>query len=92
MTIVGSIVAWLLARIQKRTDANTPGTPSVQEIWKRQDSMERAFRASLTLLVEVVEQHAEPGKLKLNAAAIKTLRESDYMPSELEEILTNNKE
>jgi hypothetical protein len=89
-TIVGSTIAWFLARIQKRTDANTPGTPTVQEIWKRQDSMERALDASLVLLGQSVKQHDEPAKLVFSKAAVKTLRDTGFMPPELEDVLSEN--
>lgn len=70
--------------------SGAPGAPTVQQVWERQDTMERAFKAALVLLGESIEQHAEPAKLKLSKAAIHTLRESGYMPAELEDVLTEN--
>ncbi|QCW22294.1 hypothetical protein SEA_LUNA18_26 [Microbacterium phage Luna18] len=90
--LMGFITSSLTARRARQDHiraSGTPGVPTVQEIWIRQDKMERAFKASLTLLGEVVEQHADPGSLKLSKAAIRTLRESGYMPSELEDVLTD---
>ncbi len=88
--LTGIITSLFAARRERMKDARasaTPGVPTVQEIWIRQDNMERAFKASLILLGEAVEQNENPGKLKFNKAAIKTLRESGYMPIELENIL-----
>ncbi|QWS69691.1 membrane protein [Microbacterium phage WilliamStrong] len=87
--IVTSLFAARRARQDHVRASATPGAPTVQQVWERQDKMERAFKASLTLLGEVVEQHADPGSLKLSKAAIKTLRDSGYMPSELEDVLTD---
>lgn len=90
--ITGIVTSVLQARREREKavrDSATPGVPTVQEIWLRQDKMERAFKASLVLLGESVEQHADPGKLVFSKTAIKTLRESGYMPSELEDVLTD---
>ncbi|QGH73987.1 membrane protein [Microbacterium phage Hiddenleaf] len=89
--LTGIITSVFTARRERQKavrDSSTPGVPTVQEIWVRQDNMERAFKASLVLLGESVEQHENPGKLKFNKAAIRTLRESGYMPTELEDVLT----
>lgn len=88
----GFITSVLQARREKKQHARasgTPGVPTVQEIWQRQDKMERAFKASLVLLGEVVEQHDDPSKLILSKAAIQTLREGGYLPPELEDVLTD---
>jgi predicted AAA+ superfamily ATPase len=88
--LTGVVTSTLAARRERAKDARDsarPGVPTVQEIWLRQDNMERAFKASLILLGESVEQHENPGKLIFNKAAVRTLRESGYMPSELEEVL-----
>lgn len=90
--LTGIITSALQAKREERKavrDSATPGVPTVQEIWQRQDLMERAFKASLVLLGESVEQHDNPGRLVFNRAAIKTLRDSGYMPSELEDVLNN---
>lgn len=90
--LTGIITGVLQARRERakaERDASTPGVPTVQEIWQRQDLMERAFKASLVLLGESVEQHDNPGALVFNRAAVKTLRESGFMPSELEDVLAD---
>lgn len=85
--ILTSVLTARRERQKAERDARTPGVPTVQEIWLRQDTMERAFKASLVLLGESVEQHNNPGDLVFNQAAVKTLRDSGYMPSELEDVL-----
>ena len=85
--VVTSLFAARRERIKDARDSARPGVPTVQEIWIRQDNMERAFKASLVLLGESVDQHENPGRLVFNKAAVKTLRESGYMPSELEDVL-----
>lgn len=88
--LTGIITSALQAKREERKavrDSATPGVPTVQEIWQRQDLMERAFKASLVLVGELAEQHDNPSKLILNKSAIKTLRDSGYMPDELEEVL-----
>lgn len=89
----GVLSAWFQAKRERAghvRNSTSPGAPTVQQVWERQDKMERAFKASLTLLGEVVEQHADPGSLRLSQSALKTLRESGYMPSELEDVLAEN--
>lgn len=87
--VITSIYTARRERLKDERDSARPGAPTVQQVWERQDKMERAFRASLVLLGEAVEQHADPGKLVFNRSAIKTLRDSGYMPSELEDVLTD---
>lgn len=87
--IVTSVFTARRERQKAERDSSTPGVPTVQEIWKRQDLMERAFKASLVLLGESVEQHDNPGTLVFNRSAVKTLRESGFMPSELEDVLAD---
>lgn len=94
VAIVGGLFQIRIAQATARREAaaakrqdSAPGTPTVQDIWKRQDNMEGAFKASLVLLAESVEQHAEPGKIVFNKTAVNTLRRSGYMPPELENVL-----
>lgn len=90
-TIVGSTLAWFLARRDKRDERKhtsaSPGAPTVQEIWQRQDRMENAFRASLVLLGEIAEQWDGPHPPNLSPRAIAVLRENDYLPAELDNLL-----
>lgn len=86
-TIGGSTLAWWLARRDKRDDrrhsASAPGAPTVQEIWIRQDKMERAFKSSIVLLGEVAEQtvdHHPP--LILSRRHVAILSEGGYLPAE----------
>lgn len=89
----GFIVSIMQARREKRARehaSGAPGAPTVQQVWERQDKMERALGASLTLVGELVEQHDNPHELTLSPTAIKILRETGYMPSELEDVLQKN--
>lgn len=94
-TLVGSTVAWWLARRDKREErthsAATPGAPTVQEIWQRQDKMENAFRASLVLLSEIAEQWDGPHPPTLSPRAIQILRENDYLPAELDNLVPHHR-
>lgn len=90
-TIVGSTLAWFLARRDKKDDrkhaSSAPGAPTVQEIWQRQDRMENAFRASLVLLGEIGEQWDGPHPPDLSPRAIAILRDTGYLPAELDNLL-----
>ncbi|QKY80324.1 hypothetical protein SEA_MERCEDES_24 [Microbacterium phage Mercedes] len=88
----GFISNWFQNRRERSAHqraSGTPGAPTVQDIWLRQDKTERALKASLVLLAESIEQHANPGALRLSKSAIKTLRETEYLPPELEDVLTD---
>lgn len=89
----GIITGMLQARRERKArehSSGAPGAPTVQQVWERQDKMERALGASLTLVGELVEQHDNPHELMLSPTAIKILRETGYMPSELEDVLQKN--
>lgn len=89
----GVITGLMAARRERRAHERAsaaPGAPTVQQVWERQDRMERALGASLTLVGELVEQHDNPGSLRLSKSAIKILRETGYMPTELEDVLQEN--
>ena len=93
LPIVGIMVSWFLARRDKRDErvfaSAAPGAPTVQEIWQRQDRMENAFRASLTLLGEIAEQWNEPHPPTLSQGAIKVLRDTQYLPPELDNLVAH---
>lgn len=89
----GVVTGWLQARRERKARehaSGAPGAPTVQQVWERQDRMERALGASLTLVGELVEQHDNPGSLRLSPSAIRILRETGYMPTELEDVLQQN--
>ncbi|UVG33810.1 membrane protein [Microbacterium phage HerculesXL] len=92
--IAGGIITGVLqARRERKARehaSGAPGAPTVQQVWERQDRMERALGASLTLVGELVEQHDNPGGLRLSPSAIRILRETGYMPTELEDVLQEN--
>lgn len=86
----GVVNGWLQSRREKRAhlrNSASPGAPTVQQVWERQDKQERALGASLVLLAQVVEQHDNPHELVLSKHAIKTLRDTGFMPPELADIL-----
>lgn len=90
--LMGFITSALQARRERKKDERdsaTPGVPTVQEIWKRQDNQERALDAALVLWVQSVKQHDTPGDLVFSKAAIKTLRDTGFMPPELEDVLND---
>lgn len=89
----GVVTGVLQARRERRARehaSGAPGAPSVQQVWERQDKQERALDASLVLLGQAIKQHDKPGELVLSKAAIKTLRETGFMPPELEDVLNEN--
>lgn len=89
----GVVTGLLQARRERRAreyDSGAPGSPTVQQVWERQDRQERALDASLVLLAQVVKQHDEPHKLVLSKSAVKTLRDTGFMPPELEDVLEEN--
>lgn len=93
-TIGGSTLAWWLARRDKReqrkAEAATPGAPTVQEIWVRQDNMERAFKSALELLEEVADQeHVDTSKL--SKKHVKVLFEAGYLPEAWEHLVQSDK-
>lgn len=92
--IASGVITGLMAARRERAAheraSAAPGAPTVQQVWERQDKMERALGAALTLVGELVEQHDHPAKLRLSPSAIKILRETEYMPTELEDVLAEN--
>lgn len=92
--IASGVITGLMAARRERAAheraSGAPGAPTVQQVWERQDKMERALGASLTLVGELVEQHDNPGTLRLSPSAIRILRDTGYMPTELEDVLQQN--
>lgn len=88
--IVVVFTGWLQSRRERSAHTRasaSPGAPTVQEIWKRQDTMENAFKASLVLLGELAEQWDGPHPPVLSKRAIETLRSSDFLPTEFDRFL-----
>ena len=95
LTLIGSLLSWFLARADKRSahfaESTTPGVPTVQQIWERQDKLERdrvvmdaALRACITLLSEIAEQWDSEKQPELSRQALDTLRKGGYLPAEFE--------
>lgn len=87
--ILTSVLSARRDRNNANRDANRATPPSTQQVWDRLDKVEKALGAGLILLGESVEQHNNPGTLKFNKSAIRTLRETGYMPAELEDVLND---
>ncbi|XAO35636.1 hypothetical protein SEA_FIRECASTLE_29 [Microbacterium phage FireCastle] len=91
-TLVGSTLAWFLARKDKREErvaaSATPGAPTVQEIWQRQDKMETAFKSALVILGEVAEQVDDPHELVLSKRHLKILADGGYLPPEFDKLIS----
>ena len=91
-TMVGSTLSWFLARKDKRDThrvaSTTPGAPTVQEIWQRQDKMERSFRSALVLLGEVAEQWDRGQPPVLSKQHLNILAEGGYLPPEFENLVS----
>lgn len=87
--IINGVMQARRERKKDERDSSAPGVPTVQEIWKRQDNQERALDAALVLWVQSVKQHDTPGDLVFSKAAIKTLRDTGFMPPELEDVLND---
>lgn len=90
-TVGGSTLAWFLARRDKgderKYSSSAPGAPTVQEIWIRQDRMERAFKSSLVLLGEVAEQWDGEHPPVLSRRHVAILAEGGYLPPEWEPLV-----
>lgn len=89
----GITTGWLQARRERRAReyaSGAPGAPTVQEIWQRQDKMERAFRSSLVLLGEVAKQWDGVHPPKLPRRHIAVLAEGGYLPPELENLASTD--
>jgi hypothetical protein len=85
------VAAWLQSRRERakaEADGRSPGAPTTQQVWERQDLQERILRDALFLLAEVVEQHQDPSALKLPQAPLRRLAEAEYLPPQLEHLLT----
>lgn len=92
LALIGVIGAGLLQsrreRNKDRRASATPGAPTVQEIWQRQDRMEAAFRASLVLLGEVAEQWDSDFPPVLSKRHLRILAEGGYLPPEFDGLLS----
>jgi hypothetical protein len=73
-------------RSQQRHSSFSPGAPTVQQIWERQDKMERAFKSCLALLGEVAEQE-QVDPTQLSKRHLRILAEGNYLPPEWEHLV-----
>lgn len=87
----GIVNGAMQARRERQKDqrsSSTPGAPTVQEIWQRQDKMERAFRSALVLLGEVADQWDGERPPVLSKRHMNILAEGGYLPPEFDNLLT----
>lgn len=88
LALLGVVIAALLQsrreRNQHRRSSSSPGAPTVQDIWKRQDHQERVLRAAVGVIGEVAEQWDAPHPPVLSARHVSVLSEEGYMPPEWE--------
>lgn len=89
-TLVGIVLSWLLARRDKKEATKTPLPPSTQEIWQRQDKLERVMRAALVLLGEVAEQWDGEPPPRLTKRHLKILADEGYLPPEWDHLVQIN--
>lgn len=92
LALIGVLAAaWLQTRRERAAHARnsaTPGAPTVQEIWIRQDKMERCFKSALVLLEEVAEQESvDP--TQLSKKHLKVLADAGYLPAEWDYLVDN---
>lgn len=85
LALIGVVIVGLLQnRREKRQrgfNSTAPGAPTVQQVWERQDRMERAFKSALVLLGEVAEQ-TEGQPLVLSRKHVGILAAGNYLPKE----------
>lgn len=94
LALVGVLLTgWFQSRRERQKDqraSGTPGAPTVQEIWQRQDKMETAFRSALVLLGEVAEQWDGEHPPVLSKRHMNILSEGGYLPPEFDNLLTSD--
>ena len=77
------VAGWLQSRRERnqhRLGSASPGAPTVQEIWKRQDHQERVLRAAIGVIGEVAEQWDAKHPPVLSKRHVAVLSEEGYMP------------
>lgn len=82
----GFITSAMQSRRERRAQtfaSGAPGAPTVQQVWERQDRMERAFKSALVLLGEVAEQTEDrTPPLVLSRKHVNILASGNYLPKE----------
>jgi hypothetical protein len=69
------------AREDQRQATATPGAPTTQQVWERQDRQERVLRAAVGVIWEVSEQWEQPHPPVLSKRNVDVLKEEGYMPA-----------
>ena len=76
----------MLARRERKDKDNytaqTPSPPTTQEVWQRQDRLERVLRAAVTLLGQVADQWPAEQPPVLSKRHVEVLAQEGYMPPE----------
>ena len=87
-TLVGTVLAWFLARRdkrdQRRHDSQNPTPPSTQEVWTRLDKVEKVLGSTVVLLGEVADQWQSEHPPVLSKRHVAIVAEAGYMPPEWE--------
>lgn len=90
-TLVGTILAWFLARRDKKDqrvhDVRTPVPPTTQEVWNRLDRVEKVLGSSVVLLGEVADQWQGEHPPILSRRHVAIVTEAGYMPAEWEPLV-----
>lgn len=85
-TMVGSLLAWWLARRDKREqrvyEVMTPSPPSTQEVWNRLDKVERVLGSTVVLLGEAADQWPHDHEPVFSKRHVLIVAEAGYMPPE----------
>lgn len=85
-TLIGTLLSWFLGRRdkhdQRKHDTSSPSPPTTQEVWQRQDKLERVVRSSVVLLGEVADQWEGEHPPVLSRRHVAVLSAEGYMPPE----------
>lgn len=71
-----------IAVAAKRVESIYPQPPTTQQVWERQDKLERALRSALVLLGEVAEQWPHDHAPVLSKRHVAVLAAEGFMPPE----------
>lgn len=84
-TLVGTFLAWLLARRDKKDDrkhtTHSPTPPSTQEVWARLDRTEKVANSAVILLEDTADQWPVDSDPVFPKRHVMILSEAGYMPS-----------
>lgn len=79
------VTGYLQSRRERQNSdrvSSRPTPPTTQEVWQRQDKLEKVVRSSVVLLGEVADQWPAPNPPVLSKRHVAVLAQEGYMPSE----------